>query len=89
MTIRQLADRYCAVTGNPPITMRMLPRFVMRTAGLVVPMARELAEMDYQFYAPFVLDSTLTQATFGLTVTDVEQAVQEIAEQAEATALKP
>lgn len=78
VTIRQLADRYCALKGIPPLKMRTLPRFVMRAAGLIAPMARELAEMDYQFYAPFVLDSTLTQDTFGLPATNVEQGIQDI-----------
>jgi hypothetical protein len=88
VTIRHLADQYCALTGKPPIKMRTLPRFVMRVAGLVVPMARELAEMDYQFYAPFVLDSTLTQTTFGLAPTDIGQAIQETVQEAEATAAR-
>lgn len=88
VTIRHLADRYCALIGAPPLKLRKLPRFVMRTAGLAVPMAREMAEMDYQFYAPFVLDSTRTQATFGLTPTSVEQCVQETADAAEATAAR-
>lgn len=85
VTIRHLADRYCALTGRPPLKLRKLPRSVMRTAGLVVPMARELAEMDYQFYAPFVLDSTLTQNTFGLTPTSIDQGIRETIESADAT----
>ncbi len=71
ISIRELADRYTELAGLPRIKMRKLPRFVMRTAGLVVPMARELAEMDYQFYAPFQLDSSLTERTFGLNPTDL------------------
>lgn len=77
VTIRHLADRYCELTGIPPLKLRKLPRSVMRGVGLVVPMAREMAEMDYQFYAPFVLDSTLTQTTFGLTPTSVDQVIRE------------
>ncbi|GAB1640370.1 NAD-dependent epimerase/dehydratase family protein [Krasilnikovia sp. MM14-A1259] len=88
VTVRELARQYCALTGAAPITVRTMPRFVMRTAGMVVPMARELAEMDYQFYAPFVLDSDLTQRTFGLAPTPVEVAVRETAEAAEATAAR-
>lgn len=88
VTIRELADRYCVRTGTPRLTMRKLPRSVMRGAGLVVPMAREMAEMDYQFYAPFVLDSSRTQATFGLTPTDIEEAIEETVRDAEATAAR-
>jgi hypothetical protein len=49
----------------------------MRTAGLVIPMARELAEMDYQFYGPFLLDSTETEQTFGLRATDLDVGLKE------------
>jgi nucleoside-diphosphate-sugar epimerase len=88
VTIRQLADRYAALTGRPPLTVRKLPRFVMRTAGLVVPIARELAEMDYQFYAPFVLDSSLTERTFGLTATSIDVALRETAADEQAVAAR-
>ncbi|GAA3335530.1 NAD-dependent epimerase/dehydratase family protein [Amorphoplanes nipponensis] len=85
ISIRDLAARYFAVSGAKPVRVRPLPRFVMRTAGLAVPMARELAEMDYQFYAPFILDSSLTERTFGLTATDLDVALREIATDAKAT----
>jgi nucleoside-diphosphate-sugar epimerase len=88
VTIRQVADRFCALTGTPPLKLRKLPRFAMRTAGLVVPLAREVAEMDYQWYAPFVLDSALTQATFGLSPTDVEQGIRETIAATEVTAAR-
>ena len=88
ITIREIADRYTTLTGKPPVKIRKLPRFVMRTAGLVVPIARELAEMDYQFYFPFVLDSTLTEQTFGLTATDIEVGIRETVADAEAIAAR-
>lgn len=53
-----------------------MPRFVMRTAGLIVPIAREMAEMDYQWYAPFHMDATETADTFRLTATDLDSAVR-------------
>ena len=86
ITIRELADRYCALTGEPRLKIHQLPRFVMRATGLVVPMARELAEMDYQFYAPFHLDSSLTERTFGLSPSDLDVGIRETAEAAKATA---
>ncbi|MEV7095481.1 hypothetical protein AB0M80_21815 [Amycolatopsis sp. NPDC051045] len=64
VTIRELARRYAVAADRPPIKLIELPRFVMRTAGLVVPIAREMAEMDYQWYAPFVMDATETADTF-------------------------
>ena len=82
VTIRELADRYTDLTGAPRLKIRNMPRFAMRTAGLVVPMARELAEMDYQFYGPFHLDSSLTERTFGLAPTSLDVGIRETAEDA-------
>ncbi|WIX98464.1 NAD-dependent epimerase/dehydratase family protein [Amycolatopsis mongoliensis] len=76
VTIRELAGRYAAAAGRPPIKLIQLPRFVMRAAGLVVPIAREMAEMDYQWYAPFHMDATETAGTFRLTATDLDTAVR-------------
>jgi nucleoside-diphosphate-sugar epimerase len=84
-TIRDLANRYTDLTGQPRLKLRALPRFVMRTAGLVVPMAREMAEMDYQFYAPFHLDSTRTEDTFGLKPSNLDVPLHEIATAVDAT----
>jgi nucleoside-diphosphate-sugar epimerase len=86
ISIRELTARYVALSGDKPIAVRSLPRWVMRAAGKVVPMARELAEMDYQFYAPFLLDSSLTTRTFGLTATDLDVALREMAANVTATA---
>jgi hypothetical protein len=33
--------------------------------------------MDYQFYAPFHLDSSLTERTFGLKPTDLDVGIRE------------
>lgn len=77
VTIRELARRYAVAAGRPPVRLIQLPRFVMRTAGALVPMAREMAEMDYQWYAPFHLDATETADTFGLTATDLDTAVRD------------
>jgi nucleoside-diphosphate-sugar epimerase len=76
VTIRDLARRYAVAAGKPPIRLIQMPRFVMRTAGLVVPIAREMAEMDYQWYAPFLMDATETARTFGLTATDLDTAIR-------------
>ncbi|WP_306214253.1 NAD-dependent epimerase/dehydratase family protein [Actinoplanes sp. RD1] len=77
LSIRALADRFFAVTGAPEVPLRPLPRWVMRSAGLVVPMAREMAEMDYQFYRPFHLDTTETDRVFGLPLSDLDVALRE------------
>lgn len=85
ISIRGIADRYADLTGQPHMKIRALPRLTMRTAGVFVPMARELAEMDYQFYAPFHLDSSLTEKTFGLAPTPIEVPLRETAADVEQT----
>ncbi|WP_328491465.1 SDR family oxidoreductase [Streptomyces sp. NBC_00414] len=76
VTIRELARRYAVAAGRPPVKLIRIPRSVTRTAGLIVPIAREMAEMDYQWYAPFHMDATETAETFGLTATDLDTAVR-------------
>ncbi|MFD9390403.1 SDR family oxidoreductase [Streptomyces sp. NPDC060000] len=76
VTIRELARRYAVAAGRPPVKLVQIPRSVTRTAGLIVPIAREMAEMDYQWYAPFHMDATETAETFGLTATDLDTAVR-------------
>ncbi|MEU8815302.1 NAD-dependent epimerase/dehydratase family protein [Actinoplanes sp. NPDC048796] len=88
ISIGELADRYCALTGKSRLTLHKMPRFVMHTAGLVHPMSRELAEMDYQFYAPFRLDSSLTERTFGLTATSLDVGIRETADDAKSIATR-
>ncbi|WP_221349391.1 SDR family oxidoreductase [Streptomyces beigongshangae] len=77
VTIRELARRYAVAAGRPPVKLIRIPRSVTRTAGLIVPIAREMAEMDYQWYAPFHMDATETADTFGLTATDLDTAVRD------------
>jgi nucleoside-diphosphate-sugar epimerase len=77
ISVRGLAARYAGLTGAPEVKVRGLPRFVMRTAGLIIPMAHELAEMDYQFYAPFHLDADETARTFNLHPTDLDDVLRE------------
>ncbi|MEV6714721.1 NAD-dependent epimerase/dehydratase family protein [Lentzea sp. NPDC051208] len=77
ITIRELAGRYATAAGRSPIKLIQLPRFAMRAAGLVVPIAREMAEMDYQWYAPFRVDATETADAFGLMPTDLDTAVRD------------
>jgi nucleoside-diphosphate-sugar epimerase len=83
ITIREAADRYCALVGAPRLRMHKLPRWTNHAAGRFNPLLREMAEMDYQFYFPFHLDSTLTEQTFGLTPTPIEVGLRETADDAQ------
>jgi nucleoside-diphosphate-sugar epimerase len=76
ITLRELAHRYAAAAGRPPLKLIQIPRFAMHAAGVFVPIAREMAEMDYQWYAPFHMDATKTADTFGLAATDLDTAIR-------------
>jgi nucleoside-diphosphate-sugar epimerase len=88
ITIREVADRYCDLIGAPRLTVHKIPRWANHAAGRFHPMLRETAEMDYQFYFPFHLDSTLTEQTFGLTPTPIEVGLRETADDAERIAAR-
>lgn len=54
-----------------------LPSAVMKAAGLVVPIARELAEMAYQYDLPFVVDSSKFERAFGITATSYRDGIRQ------------
>jgi len=68
-TQREASGDLCRVAGLPTVTVNEYPNLLIRGMGLVSPMMRELREVAYQFEAPFVLDSTAAQQTFGLVPT--------------------
>ena len=59
------------------VPIRSVPTLVLRALGLVNPMMRGLAEMAYEFEAPFVLDTTKFESTFGTSGTSMEVAIKE------------
>jgi nucleoside-diphosphate-sugar epimerase len=76
MTVRELLARAAVAGGLAEPRLRHIPAPVVRAYGVFDPMAREFAEMAYQFQRPFVLDSTLTAGTFGLQHTDVDEGLR-------------
>ncbi|MGA3539040.1 hypothetical protein ACK8GE_07065 [Micromonosporaceae bacterium DT194] len=80
LTIRQLATRFTQVNGAPAPKLAVLPHPLMRAAGLLSPMVRELETTRYQFTAPFVMDSTAATETFGLTPEPFDDALREAAQ---------
>lgn len=74
VSVRDLADRFAAVSGSAPPKLYAMPGWLLRMAGLVSPLVRELPEVQYQFRRPFVLDSSLTEKTFGLSPAPLETA---------------
>ncbi|MGO8886754.1 MAG: NAD-dependent epimerase/dehydratase family protein [Streptosporangiaceae bacterium] len=74
VTTRVLLGLVAAEVGHP-VGIRSLPRLAVRALGLVNPMLRELAEMSYEFDAPFVLDTSKYEAAFGPSGTPLPAAV--------------
>lgn len=73
-SVRELAAIAGAQLGATP-KLRSLPYPVLWTAGLAVPLMRELRETQHQFRKPFVLDSSAAQDTFGLKPAPIEESV--------------
>ena len=76
LTVRELADRYAAAKGLPPAKVTSLPYAVLWTAGVFDKMSKELRATRYQFAKPFILDSTLTEKTFGLAPTPIDDVLR-------------
>ncbi|MEV0623324.1 NAD-dependent epimerase/dehydratase family protein [Nonomuraea sp. NPDC050404] len=76
LTFRQVGERMAERLGRPAPRMRTLPWPVLRVTGLFVPMLGELGHVRYQFTAPFVLDSSAFQRTFGAAPTPIDEALK-------------
>lgn len=72
----EVATRTARIANVTDRGVRVLPRWAIRTAGLAVPLLRELNEVSYQFDRPFVLDSTAFTATFGTHATPIDEGLQ-------------
>lgn len=70
---REVATRMARAAGVVDPGVQVLPRIAIRLGGLAVPFLRELPEVAYQFAAPFVMDSSAAQATFGLAPTLLDE----------------
>ena len=75
LTVRALAARFAKVSGAPAPKLSAIPYPVMWATGLFVPLVRELRATHYQFASPFVLDSSVTEKTFGLAPTALDVAL--------------
>jgi nucleoside-diphosphate-sugar epimerase/pimeloyl-ACP methyl ester carboxylesterase len=59
-----------------PVDVRVLPKLAVRALGLFNPTIRELIELTYEFDAPFVLDTTKFESTFGTAGTPLPDAIR-------------
>lgn len=74
-TTRELALALGQAAGTTP-TVREIPRWVFRAAGLFVPTLGAMVEMLYQWEAPFELDDTKFCARYGVQATPLEDAAR-------------
>lgn len=63
--------------GVPMPRIRTAGSLMLRVVGLFNPDARELVEMLYEFNRPFVMDSILSEQTFGVDPTPWEMIIEE------------
>jgi len=76
LTTRQLLELVGATVGHS-VAIRRVPRLTLRSLGLFNPMIRELGEISYQFYEPFILDTGKYREVFGDDTTPLAAAINE------------
>jgi hypothetical protein len=67
------------------IGVKRVPRMALRAMGLVDSMAREVAEMAYQWDAPYIVDDRRFRSAFGAAPTPAAEIVSAAAAWARAT----
>lgn len=78
LTPRQAVVDLCDVAGVAPVRVEEVPWWLLRAAGLAIPLLRELAETRYQFSAPYLLDASATVEKLGITATPWRQALHAV-----------
>lgn len=78
LSVQQVADRANELAGLPKPKIVTMPYAALWTIGLFSKTIRELRSTYYQFAKPFILDSSLTERTFGLTPTPFDDSLAEI-----------
>jgi nucleoside-diphosphate-sugar epimerase len=68
---RAMIARFSRSLGHP-LEVRGMPKPMLAIAGLFVPVLREIAEMNYQWEAPFVTDDRRFRERFGVTPTPID-----------------
>lgn len=72
-TLRELVARFSRALGRE-IRIRAAPRWMVKVAGIFVPLAREVEEMMYQWEEPFVIDDRRFRERFGQQPAALEEA---------------
>ncbi len=74
VTTRALLERFAARAGTR-VTVRRVPRRLLRLAGSFVPVLRAVVAMDYQWEIPYVPDDGRIRRAFGVEPTDLDAAI--------------
>jgi len=83
-SMRRVTERLGTALGLS-IEVARVPRVVLRAMGLFAPVVGEVAEMAYQWDAPYLLDDSRFRAAFGGTPTPFDRVVAATAAWAAAT----
>jgi len=83
-SMRTVVGRLSRALGFP-IGVTRMPRVALRALGLFAPLLREVAEMAYQWDAPYLVDDSRFRAAFGQTPTPVDEVIAATAAWAKAT----
>lgn len=75
ISAKAAAERANEIAGLPKPTIRTMPYAMLWTVGLFSPTIRELRSTYYQFAKPFVVDSSVTEQTFGLAPTSIDDSL--------------
>jgi nucleoside-diphosphate-sugar epimerase len=75
LTGREFVQLAADALGVPP-RLSVIPAWAMKTAGLVMPMMRELAEMLYQNDRDYVFDSSRFERRFSFTPTPYAEGIR-------------
>ena len=74
-SMRRTTERLAGALGLM-IPVTRLPRVALRAMGLFLPMAREVAEMAYQWEAPYIVDDSRFRGAFGGEPTPIDDVVR-------------
>ncbi|HWV71423.1 MAG TPA: NAD-dependent epimerase/dehydratase family protein [Pseudosphingobacterium sp.] len=80
ITARELLFRFAEINGLKKPKPIQIPYSVIWTAGMFVPMLRELRTTMYQFEAPYVINSSAATNKFGLTPEPIDEALLDTAD---------
>lgn len=66
VTQEEVLTDVMAVLGRPAPRVSATPPAVLRAAGLLVPLMREIGDLSYQWDRPYLLDDSAARAHFGI-----------------------